>query len=375
MQAKIVPWWRRALEFALGGIRTGFGLFSRHAQPEPAAPFKENSLIDKPEESLEVETVLTEQPNPETLPAAAETTAAPTPDAESIAKSAATPIPAPEIVTELQVADAIDPIDPVHQIEETGSADEHTVEAYEEIVPVASNAPSTELTVAAAIEPTPELEQEIAPQAEPETELDIQAEPAIQPEPESENVAEIVSEADPLPAAEAAPIPEPTPSVENSNSQAPDPLPEQSIEPVPEEVELASDLTEQLSEQPVAGPEPISHYTSSNALEAEIPVAAATEPAPITEIPPPTPKPFIKLETRDDEANLSPFSVVVEQVYDGPLDLLLDLIRKQDIDIYDIPIATITAQFLAYVNQLKASDVDVAGDFIYIASLLILIKS
>jgi segregation and condensation protein A len=66
---------------------------------------------------------------------------------------------------------------------------------------------------------------------------------------------------------------------------------------------------------------------------------------------------------------------MVGQVYDGPLDLLLDLIRKQDIDIYDIPIAKITAQFLAYVNQLKASDVDVAGEFIYTASLLIHIKS
>jgi segregation and condensation protein A len=65
----------------------------------------------------------------------------------------------------------------------------------------------------------------------------------------------------------------------------------------------------------------------------------------------------------------------VGQVYDGPLDLLLDLIRKQDIDIYDIPIARITAQFLAYVNQLKAGDVDVAGEFIYTASLLIHIKS
>ena len=70
-----------------------------------------------------------------------------------------------------------------------------------------------------------------------------------------------------------------------------------------------------------------------------------------------------------------PFSVTVGQVYDGPLDLLLDLIRKQDIDIYDIPIAKITAQFLAYVEHLKASDVDVAGDFIYTAALLIHIKS
>jgi segregation and condensation protein A len=70
-----------------------------------------------------------------------------------------------------------------------------------------------------------------------------------------------------------------------------------------------------------------------------------------------------------------PFSVTVGAVYDGPLDLLLDLIRKQDIDIYDIPISQITAQFLAYVNQLKATDVDVAGEFIYTASLLIHIKS
>jgi len=78
---------------------------------------------------------------------------------------------------------------------------------------------------------------------------------------------------------------------------------------------------------------------------------------------------------RKEAEEESPFSVMVGQVYEGPLDLLLDLIRKQDIDIYDIPIAKITAQFLAYVNQLKASDVDVAGEFIYTASLLIHIKS
>jgi segregation and condensation protein A len=76
-----------------------------------------------------------------------------------------------------------------------------------------------------------------------------------------------------------------------------------------------------------------------------------------------------------EEANTFPFAVTVGQVYDGPLDLLLDLIRKQDIDIYDIPIAKITAQFLAYVENLKQSDVDGAGEFIYMASLLIHIKS
>jgi segregation and condensation protein A len=80
-------------------------------------------------------------------------------------------------------------------------------------------------------------------------------------------------------------------------------------------------------------------------------------------------------EARGEDADQSPFSVIVNQVYDGPLDLLLDLIRKQDIDIYDIPIAKITAQFLAYVDQLRAGDMDVAGDFIYTAALLIHIKS
>ena len=70
-----------------------------------------------------------------------------------------------------------------------------------------------------------------------------------------------------------------------------------------------------------------------------------------------------------------PFAVTVGQIYDGPLDLLLDLIRKQDIDIYDIPIAKITAQYLAYVENLKQLDVNVAAEFIYMASMLIHIKS
>ncbi len=71
----------------------------------------------------------------------------------------------------------------------------------------------------------------------------------------------------------------------------------------------------------------------------------------------------------------SPFSVAVSDIYDGPLDLLLDLIRKQNIDIYDIPIAQITAQYLAYVERIKHLDMDVAGEFIFMASTLIVIKS
>jgi segregation and condensation protein A len=75
------------------------------------------------------------------------------------------------------------------------------------------------------------------------------------------------------------------------------------------------------------------------------------------------------------EASDFPFAVAVGDVYEGPLDLLLDLIRKQDIDIYDIPIAKITAQYLAYVEGMRELDVNVAADFIYMAAVLIHIKS
>src|SRR5437867_6003593 len=70
-----------------------------------------------------------------------------------------------------------------------------------------------------------------------------------------------------------------------------------------------------------------------------------------------------------------PFAVSVGDVYEGPLDLLLDLIRKQDIDIYDIPIARITAQYLSYVEKLRELDVNIAAEFIYMTAVLIHIKS
>src|SRR3954470_21578978 len=63
------------------------------------------------------------------------------------------------------------------------------------------------------------------------------------------------------------------------------------------------------------------------------------------------------------------FNIMVDQVYDGPLDLLLDLIRKQDIDIYDIPIAKITAQFLQYVERMKKFVAHGPAEFIYPAPL------
>ncbi len=81
-----------------------------------------------------------------------------------------------------------------------------------------------------------------------------------------------------------------------------------------------------------------------------------------------------KPKSRNDESDF-PFAVSVADVYEGPLDLLLHLIRKQDIDIYDIPIAKITAQYLAYVEKLRELDVNVAAEFIYMAAVLIHIKS
>ena len=62
-------------------------------------------------------------------------------------------------------------------------------------------------------------------------------------------------------------------------------------------------------------------------------------------------------------------------VYEGPLDLLLDLIRKQEMDIHNIPIAKITEQYLDYLHQLEKFDIDVSADFIYMAATLIHIKS
>ncbi|MGH9632180.1 MAG: segregation and condensation protein A [Bryobacteraceae bacterium] len=61
--------------------------------------------------------------------------------------------------------------------------------------------------------------------------------------------------------------------------------------------------------------------------------------------------------------------------YEGPLDLLLDLIRKQQINIYDIPIASITAQYMEYMEKAAALDIELGSEFVYMAATLIHIKS
>jgi len=63
------------------------------------------------------------------------------------------------------------------------------------------------------------------------------------------------------------------------------------------------------------------------------------------------------------------------QPFEGPLDLLLYLIKQDEVDIYDIPVAKITSQYLAYLEAMKELDLEIAGEFILMASMLIRIKS
>src|SRR5260370_39764056 len=62
-------------------------------------------------------------------------------------------------------------------------------------------------------------------------------------------------------------------------------------------------------------------------------------------------------------------------MYEGPLDLLLDLIKQQKMNIHEIQISKITAQYLDYLHKLEELDVDVSSEFIYMAATLIYIKS
>jgi segregation and condensation protein A len=169
-----------------------------------------------------------------------------------------------------------------------------------------------------------------------------------------------------------SPNPETTPS---APVQEPEPASAPIHEPEPGPVPLSDP---EPPKEPNPDPEPDDN-PPQKALHGEALSSQGGAPTLVLTSPPVLPdkaaKPTPKTRKTEDGPEQSPFSVTVGAVYDGPLDLLLDLIRKQDIDIYDIPIAKITAQFLAYVNQLKATDVDVAGEFIYTASLLIHIKS
>jgi segregation and condensation protein A len=70
----------------------------------------------------------------------------------------------------------------------------------------------------------------------------------------------------------------------------------------------------------------------------------------------------------------TPYKISIP-MYEGPLDLLLDLIKKQEMNIHDIQISKITSQYLDYLHQLEVQNIDVSAEFIYMAATLIYIKS
>jgi segregation and condensation protein A len=69
------------------------------------------------------------------------------------------------------------------------------------------------------------------------------------------------------------------------------------------------------------------------------------------------------------------YQVQLEDVFEGPMDLLVHLIKKNELDIYDIPIALITEQYLQYLEWMQVLNVEFAGDFLLMASTLTQIKS
>lgn len=69
------------------------------------------------------------------------------------------------------------------------------------------------------------------------------------------------------------------------------------------------------------------------------------------------------------------YRVKLENIFEGPMDLLVHLIKKNEMDIYDIQIAVITRQYLEYLEWMKMLNIDVAGDFLVLASTLTQIKS
>jgi len=285
----------------------------------------------------------------------------------------------PESVSE-STPEMIEVVEPVAEAE---AVDEAVAEIVEETEAVRELAPETIAADGPVVEI--ELDDEAVPEPVEEEEAEVETAPTFeQPVAEDETAENLPSGAEACPsqsiiygAAEAVPF-------QNATFAT---VPEAAVDTEPElEAPTIAEPEVALVTEPEAASE---GEFAAHAVPAEGEAPAERAAPALVLTPEPTAeeaasekadeKAAAKLAARqkklDEGSEQSPFSVLVGQVYDGPLDLLLDLIRKQDIDIYDIPIAKITAQFLAYVNQLKSSDVDVAGEFIYTASLLIHIKS
>src|ERR1700761_6223379 len=84
-----------------------------------------------------------------------------------------------------------------------------------------------------------------------------------------------------------------------------------------------------------------------------------------------------QISTTTESADLNPKDLthVRLPVFEGPLDLLLYLIKKDELDIYDIPIERITSQYLEYLKIIKMLDLEIAGEYLVVAATLVYIKS
>jgi segregation and condensation protein A len=367
-----LPWWRWALEFALGGIRSGFGLFRRNGKDEVGtqtaseaaiAELESGDVGHSTESSLEPDRSLGQQssPQPEAIKVESDTEKSTVPEN----------IPEPESSLEREngqsevEASAEEPLEvesspePENSLEPDIGPEPESIGCEVESFRITAGADEVSELEIAPILPVEPLEDEspdLAPTNE-ETALTNHS-------PQSDDTAT-------RPAHEEPPVPEPVSPVKEPPESEPAPLAKEPPQPEP-----APPAKEPPAPKPAPVPESAPAQKAPPALPFHPPLTAESMAAE-----PPAPerttaeKVAAALKARGADAEQSPFSVFVGQVYDGPLDLLLDLIRKQDIDIYDIPIAKITAQFLAYVDHLRASDMDVAGDFIYTAALLIHIKS
>jgi segregation and condensation protein A len=69
------------------------------------------------------------------------------------------------------------------------------------------------------------------------------------------------------------------------------------------------------------------------------------------------------------------YRVKLDELFEGPMDLLVHLVKKNEVDIYDIPIALVTQQYLEYLEWMQSLNIDLAGDFLVMASTLAQIKS
>ena len=77
----------------------------------------------------------------------------------------------------------------------------------------------------------------------------------------------------------------------------------------------------------------------------------------------------------EQPGNQTPYQLHLGDLFDGPMDLLVHLVKKNEVDIYDIPIALISQQYIEYLEWIKPLNIDVAGEFLVMAATLAHIKS